>query len=238
MKRNGWLLAVLLCVIFICGCGREEEAPVSTAEDNFIAGQTESEEQPVTIPDASSEIATETETPSAKPAELSAAECQFFTDFIQKTENYGFLLSDYDEPQDVDLNQVFYTGAGIGEGIPEEDLLQYLAAAGQEELMTDCLKLPRQSVEDFLQRKLGIGLEEMRTPFEWLYLPETDSYYREAGDTNYFLFSCVEGRRQGNTYTLCFAPEEDWGALFSGCETVLVETEAEYRFVSNHFLTE
>ncbi|MCI8454225.1 MAG: hypothetical protein HFE84_06380 [Lachnospiraceae bacterium] len=238
MKRNGKFFAVTLCVVFMCGCGSAEKSPTATAKENFATEQSESEKASIKIPAAPSEISTDSEAPFAKRTELSAEECKFFTNFIQEVENYGFLLSDYDTPHDVHLDPVFYIGAGIGEEIPKEDLPRYLAATGQEELMTDCLKLPRQSIEDFLQRKLGIGLRDIHTPFEWLYLSEFDSYYHEAGDTNYFLFSCTEGSRQENIYTLRFTPEEDWGSLLSGCETVLIKTEGEYRFVSNHFLTE
>lgn len=177
------------------------------------------------------------ETPEDSLA-LNDDERQFFTDFIQERENYGFLLSDYSVPEDVRLDEVLYSGAGFGEPLPEEDIPLYLEAAQQEFVETDCLKFTRQGIEDFLLRKLDIGMEDLNIPFEWIYLPETDSYYHEAGDTNYVRFSCVGGSRTGDIYTLHFTPESDWELWNGDCETVIVKTEDGYRFVSNHTLEE
>ena len=176
--------------------------------------------------------------PSAETAELSNDEKQFFTDFIQEIENYGFLLSDYEVPRNVNIGEVLYGGAGFGVGIPDEDIPIYLEAAGQEELYTDCLKMTRQDIEEFLQRKLGIGLEDMSSPLDMVYVAGTDSYYNQAGDTNYAPFSCTGGTREGDTYMLHFAPAADWVEGLGDRETVLVKTEGGYRFLSNHTVTE
>lgn len=55
------------------------------------------------------------ENDTGKPVRLTQEEIQFFTEFIQKMENYGFLLSAYDAPEYVNLDEVFYSGAGIDE---------------------------------------------------------------------------------------------------------------------------
>ncbi|MDE5747302.1 MAG: hypothetical protein K2I21_06970, partial [Acetatifactor sp.] len=131
---------------------------------------------------------------------------------------------------------VLYGGAGFGEEIPEEDIPLYLAQTQQEEVYTDCTKMTRQDIEDFLQRKLGVGLEDMSRPLEMVYVDQTDAYYHQAGDTNYVPFACTGGTRQGDTYTLHFTPAADWFTGFGDCETVLIKTGDDYRFISNRAL--
>lgn len=167
---------------------------------------------------------------------LSQEEKAFFTDFVQKRENYGFLLSDYDTPGEVDLQEVLYCGADFGEPIPQEDVPLYLAAAQKEFIETDCVKFPRQDLETFLEKKMGIGLGEVSRPFEWLYIPELDAYFHEAGDSNYVYFSCTAGERQGDIFILRFSPVNEWDQWLGERETVLVKTEEGYRFLSNHVL--
>lgn len=246
MKRKKLLAVGVIMVCMFSGCGNIGGGPAgggTDVEESSIqseqpresgAGSGQSAESSA---EASAESQPE-EVPSADAAELSDDEKQFFTEFIQEMENYGFLLSDYDTPRDVKLEEVFYGGAGFGEWIPEEDVPLYLEATGAEEIYTDCLKLTRQGIEDFLQGKLGIGLEDMGNPLGMLYLVETDSYYHEAGDTNYAPFACTGGIRQGDTYTLRFTPAVDWLEGFGDRETVLVKTGDGYRFLSNHTVTE
>ncbi len=234
MKKRAKLWAVVLCALLLGGC--KTDSPVETSEPlkeqtEAPTIQTESEE-PSDPPEKEQESQEE-------PIILSREEITFFTRFIQERENYGFLLSEYNVPEDVDLGEVLYSGAGFGEGIPEEDIPLYLAAAGQEWLETDCLKFPVQSIEEFVQRKLGIGFKDIRKPSEWwVYVAETDSYYQEAGDTNFTLFSCIGGVKKGDVYTLRFAPEADWKEWMDDRETVLIKGEKGYRFLSNRFLTD
>jgi len=180
------------------------------------------------------------ENDTGKPVRLTQEEIQFFTEFIQKMENYGFLLSAYDAPGYVNLDEVFYSGAGIDEPMSDEEISAYLAAFGQEELYTDCIKIPRERMEAFLQKKLGIGLEDMGESFgetfAWRYLPEYDAYYHEAGDTNYTSYECVGGTKEGDLYTLHFHTDWFWDDPRSDRETVLRKDGEEYQFVSNHYV--
>lgn len=219
MKRRQFFAMGMIMVCILGGCGNVG-GPEGAPEDSSV----ESEQS----------IPGDTELESS--VELSEDEKAFFTDFIQELENYGFLLSEYSAPEDVNLGEVLYGGAGFGEGIPEEDISLYLALTQQEEVYTDCTKMTRQDIEDFLQRKLGVGLEDMSRPLEMVYVAQTDAYYNEAGDTNYVPFACTGGTRQGDTYTLHFTPVADWFTGFGDCETVLVKTGDDYRFISNHAL--
>ena len=74
--------------------------------------------------------------------ELTSEELRKFTQWINQVNNYGFLLSEYTQPQDVDLSQVFYIGAGIeNTSLSEEEEAAYLKITGDEEIYTDCTRL-------------------------------------------------------------------------------------------------
>lgn len=249
MKRRQFFAMGMIMVCILGGCGNgggslgaPEDSSVESEQS--IPGDTEPEqsvgnsmESSVESTVESSDGSTAEEVPAAEsPVELSEDEKAFFTDFIQELENYGFLLSEYDAPEDVNLGEVLYGGAGFGEWIPEEDIPLYLAQTQQEEVYTDCTKMTRQDIEDFLQRKLGVGLEDMSRPLGMVYVEQTDAYYKEAGDTNYAPFACTGGTRQGDTYTLHFTPAADWFTGYGDCETVLVKTGDDYRFISNRAL--
>lgn len=249
MKRKQFFAMGMVMICILGGCGNvsgSEGVPEdsSVESEQSIPGDTESEQSVGNLTESSVESSVESlgestaeETPVVEDSvELSEDEKTFFTDYIQERENYGFLLSEYDAPEDVNLGEVLYGGAGFGEGIPEEDIPLYLAQTQQEEVYTDCTKMTRQGIEDFLQRKLGVGLEDMSRPLEMVYVAQTDAYYNEAGDTNYIPFACTGGTRQGDTYTLHFTPAADWYTGFGDCETVLVKTGDDYRFISNRAL--
>ena len=245
MKRRQFFAMGMIMVCILGGCGNgggSEGAPENSSveSEQSIPGDTEPEQSAGNSTESSVESSDEStaeETPAAESSvELSEDEKAFFTDFIQELENYGFLLSEYDAPEDVNLGEVLYGGAGFGEWIPEEDIPLYLAQTQQEEVYTDCTKMTRQDIEDFLQRKLGVGLEDMSRPLEMVYVDQTDAYYHQAGDTNYVPFACTGGTRQGDTYTLHFTPAADWFTGYGDCETVLVKTGDDYRFISNRAL--
>lgn len=250
MRKKSVLLFLVLSIALLCSCGdaetpesddpamTEQQPDVNVAQGDgseAAGGADEDAEQGTSDENAVGESDAQDQD-AAELTPLSEEEIQFFTDLIQKMENYGFLLSAYDTPEDVDLGEVFYSGAGIDEVMSDEEIEAYLAERQQEEIYTDCVKVSRERIDAFLRAKLGIGLEEIRTPFPWFYLSEFDSYYHEAGDTNYTPYDCVEGVREGDLYTLRFHTDWFWEDPRSDCETVIRKSGEEYQFVSNRYL--
>lgn len=245
MKKVKILAAGMVVAGLLAGCGNMGNAPVDGGDRAGIPRESSAE-----LTEGSSAVLAESrteisgaedsseDTAATAEIELQEEERAFFTDFIQEKENYGFLLSEYDIPGDVNLFEVLYSGAGFGEGIPEEDIPLYLEKTQEEEIYTDCVKMSRQDIDDFLKRKLGLGLDEMNHSLDVVYLKETDAYYIQAGDTNYLPFMCTGGTVQGDTYTLHFAPAADWAETAGERETVLVKTDDGYRFISNHILAQ
>lgn len=211
MLRRKNLLAVILCsVLLLSGCGRNEQGVVKEAEQETAQ--------------------------NASHLELTQEELDEFTQFIHGMDAYGFLLSEYIIPEEADLGEVFYSGAGLQEEISEEEITAYLTVNQQEEMYTDCVKVPREAAEKLVQERLGLGLEEMDTDSIGVYLPEFDAYYHECGDTNYLGFTCVNGLVNGNVYTLDFQADLDWDYDYANVRTILEKTESGYRFISNQCL--
>ena len=222
MKR---LLVLCLSVLFIMsalsGCG-----------DKIV--------RPTELPAASANSA---QTPSAEadnyPAELSQAEISDFQNAFSDDENYGFLLSAYDDARDVDLYQVFYTGAGMsGPDNSEEIIDAYLASIGETELFTDCTILTYTQIDDFLLAKTGYTLSDMTKSLNWEYVAQYDVFVHQHGDTNYITANCTGGRAVGpDLYEIDYEFNggiyDNDGNLFNGGTATVNTAGAAIKFVSN-----
>ena len=165
--------------------------------------------------------------------EITDSEKEELTNFVRGWDAYGFLLSEYTMPVEVNLGEVFYSGAGASEDISSDEIAAYLKACDQEEMNTDCVKITKQSVESVLDKRLGMTLDEANLSDIGVYLPEYEAYYHECGDTNYMAFTCVDGLANGNVYTVDFVADVDWDWEFSKVRTIMEKTEEGYRFISN-----
>lgn len=224
-KSKFLLCELLLIILVLSGCasGSENDTVESGDSDNYA--QIEEEEQndipdnQIVVEEQeisdNQEESTEQETPEnqdesseQKPSdiqdaieewkagnELSDEELNYFTDFFQSDENYGFLLSDYTTPTDVNLNEVFYCGAGIAAHTLTDDVKAAYEKETGWPIELDVESLSTKQIDDFLMEKTGYSLEEMNKPLSWTYLEQYDSYVSQHGDTNYISFACVSGKR-------------------------------------------
>lgn len=172
------------------------------------------------------------------PRELTNEELREFTAWINTGNNYGnygFLLSEYEDPRDMDLNELFYTGAGMDcERLSQKEQSAYLEATGQAEIYTDCTRLTSEQINDFLEQRLGLSYEDMTHPLDWVYLPEYDIYVHEHGDTNYMNFTCVSGRQTGDgIYELDCVSGDDVYTPYPPSRFTLKKTASDYVPVSN-----
>ena len=127
--------------------------------------------------------------------EITAEEMQYFTEFVQTGNNYGFLMSAYDTPADVNLNEVFFCGL-IGtssDEISEEEKEAYKKTVEWGEIYTDFFRITATELNEYLLETTGLSYEQMNNSIGWSYLPEYDAYYSDHGDTNYTRFSCIGG---------------------------------------------
>lgn len=167
---------------------------------------------------------------------LTEGELRGFEEYLNQSDNYGFLLSDYRTPEFIDLNEVFYSGAGLEQTpLTEEEMSLYLQTAGQPELYTDLVRLSTEQINGFLSEKTGLTLDRIKTGLGWIYLPQYDRYYAEHGDTNMRSFFCPKGEVEGENYRIwCIS---DGYSQFNLESIVTLKKESSgYRFLSNEII--
>lgn len=241
-KTLKMLLMILVCIV-LSACGQEKVTPDTEEPDSTVGGESHEEDQKKEIEIIPAEKADIPKKANESGRALTAKELQLFDELIQKSGNYGFLLSVYDTPADADLNEIFYNGLGAKqEEITEEEEQAYLKAIGQSELYTDFNKITATQLNDFLLEKTGLSYEQMNTRLEWTYIPEYDAYYSEHGDTNYRTFNCEEGyTADEKRFVLQVAPEgygDEDGYHEMRYELILEKYGETYQFKSNRLMME
>ncbi len=99
---------------------------------------------------------------------------------------YGFLLTEYDDPRDVDWNEICYNGAGLDQDIDYESAVDsYLKKTHEEEMLGDLTVIPEEDLRAFVKQTTGYEYSDMRYPLGWVFLNDIGAYAFEHGDTNY-----------------------------------------------------
>ena len=236
-SRQLFIIAVLsiLVILGVVGCNNtnisketetsSDSAAIESTDETRI--ESESDTVKVTQPDETDSKETEpiTEVEVTARHELSTNELESFTALLQEVENNGFLLSSYVTPEDIDLHQLLYNGAGMimDNTLSSEERNAYEAVSG--EIYTDITHLTTTQIDEFLHKKMGIGFADTTLELDWTYLSEFDAYYMQHGDTNLFSPVCVSGYMEGDMIYLDFEP--------SGCHLTLQKNGDDYLFISN-----
>lgn len=166
--------------------------------------------------------------------------------YLNEDSSYGFLLSSYDIPEDIDLNQVFFSGAGFaGEKLTEKEKELLLDRIPQKEIRTPVVKVTDEQIEELLSAKAGISYEDSRHPLTeedgWARIRRYNSWYALRGDTNRQYIQCSDAWQQGDVYIVHYqlfaqAPgeENDKSALYRPTYEVQLEKTGDgYRFCYN-----
>lgn len=173
------------------------------------------------------------------PVELTSSELSDFQTAFRAADNYGFLLCTYDDVKDVDLLQVFYTGAGMSNPENSEEIAnKYMASIGETEMYTDYTILTTQQINDFLTVKTGYNLSNMKTSLGWDYVDAYDAYINFHGDTNYINVTCTVGRAVSeDLFEIEYAFDGLWcdskGNSVTGGTVTVKNTGDKMQFVSN-----
>ena len=150
--------------------------------------------------------------------------------YLSRIDNYGFLLSYYDDSRDLNLDSLFYNAAGLENQSSKPGV--YDAAVNLlGELHGDLIALRSSDLDTFLRDKTGYSLSDMRNTFSMPYDSGTDMYYRTVSDTNYSPVECSCGRMDeaGNYILDCTLPY--WGGRQT--RLTLRPDEDGFCFVSN-----
>lgn len=173
--------------------------------------------------------------------ELTAFELGQISQVLCEIDAYGFLCSFYTDVRDAELDQVFYTGAGIrDEAFIKEVRDDYLKAVHAEEFHTDFLALRETDMDALLKKRTGYGLSDMRKPLGWTYLTEQKAYCMEAGDTNYMEAAVIQGLKteDGMYYIAYENPALAYTDDSALCRVTLRKQGDTYQFVANEKFAE
>lgn len=265
MNKNKKCVAAIgmVCMGLLFGCGADREAESTGAQESEMenalkteqdAQENLTEEGNLTEDQESAEDRGSITEDSAgqdedgdggqKERKLTQEELAEYTKWLNQRDNYGFLLSDWNTPEQINLLEVFYNGAGISQQATEEQIQIYLKQEGQEELYTDFWVITHEKINDFMLEKLGLTYDELTAKgnlsFEDAYLVDADCFAMEVGDTNYTQFEAVSGteNEEGTIITLHYRNTHlstiEWVEWVEAGEVVI--TKDSRQFLSNHIV--
>lgn len=264
MNRNRKCVAAIgmVCMGLLFGCGADrdsegvggqeslEEDALKTensTEDEITDDRNPAEEQDAAEEknpiDGESVVQEQSEADSSESGngELTKEELTEYTEWLNQWDNYGFLLSDWNTPEQINLLEVFYNGAGISQQATEEQIQIYLKQEGQEELYTDFWVITHEKINDFMLEKLGLTYDELTAKgnlsFEDAYLVDADCFAMEVGDTNYTQFEAVSGteNEEGTIITLHYRNTHLSTIEWVEAGEVMI-TKDSRQFLSNHIV--
>ena len=132
---------------------------------------------------------------------------EMLQNYLNEDSSYGFLLSSYDIPEEIDLNQVFYSGAGYEQKEltkKEKELL--LQRIPQDEISTPVVKVTDEQVDTLLRQKAGITYDEAKKSFKeedgWEHIGRMEAWYALRGDSNRMYAQCTDAWQQGDLYII------------------------------------
>lgn len=192
------LLPLLSVALLITGCGKntttDDTAPASSQE--ISVEEIQHTEKPQSE-----------ETAADETVELSDSELDEFTTLFNTPEYKGFLTDPFNNPDDIDLNAVFYYGAGIDvKDVSDDEINDYLAAVDQPQVYGDLYVMRATDFNKFFETHLGTSAPKDLPDSYWAYVADHDSYYYYHWDSMYDGkdFKCISGEKDGASYTLRF----------------------------------
>ncbi len=245
---RGMLAVIILSAMLgLAACGADTGSPENEAragtekdgiQDNSHALGSSGIQEGSVRPDSSFIPDNDTDRPAANEPKrlLTEDELRGFEEYLNRTDNYGFLMSDYQSPEYINLNEVFYSGAGLEQfPLTEEERDMYLKTVGQPELFTDLVRLSTEQIDAFLTEKTGLSLDRMKSGIGWIYLAPFDRYYSEHGDTNMRSFFCPGGEVDGGIYRIrCLS--DGYSQFNLESIVTLKKVSSGYQFLSNEII--
>ena len=191
---------VLSFSMLFAGCNGKT---VITVDNDFPIQLEENDEQNTNVdcPDSEND-----ETNKTGENELSEDELKVYTDLFNTPEYKGFLLTPFENAEDIDYDSVFYYGAGIEDELKSGEEEDYLEASGNKEIYGDLFILRSDSLTKYLETHLGVSDFIIPEKYYWDYIESRDTYYyyHWSSDFDDYQFECISARKDGNAVTLRF----------------------------------
>lgn len=148
------------------------------------------------------------------------------------------LTSDFMEPKEIDLSQLFYTGIPGADNELRENERAYLEPQWEDMIMLDCYRIFPEQMDEILKTYLGISFRDtLGVGLEnFTYWEETDCYYKCGGGANvrWVRIHSAYAQEDG-TIALCYstAGSPDFVQVDPPKVAVLRPVGAGYQILSN-----
>ena len=163
--------------------------------------------------------------------EITVFNTEFFNGDITNMNNM-LLSSEYSQPDEINLFELFYNGVGGAFGEVSEDELSMLTELCSDAPYLDIIKITANEMDAFLQEKMGISLAETKKTGldSFYYLEQYDSYYLIMGDSNFDWCMVTSGTCESNNKLILKYEKEYEGGQWV---VILQKTDDGYLFISN-----
>ena len=158
-----------------------------------------------------------------KLKEMDADELAALEDYLNERSSYGFLHSTYEEPADIDLNQVFYTGAGFKQKKLEKKEKELLFdRISIKDTNLPVVKVTEEQIDDLLTRKAGITYEDsnrkLDTAGTWAHIGRYKAWYSVHSDSNQMYIKCSDAWTGGDKCIVHYELTDDLPAYMAPSE--------------------
>jgi len=193
-KRKSILAMILSAsmLLAVTGCALERQSS-SDLQDGSVATQNENLKDDI-FSEFTKETVDEDTQKEVYSRPMTDEEIHQISDWASDIENYGFFLSSYQDPKDADYKEVLYSGARINscdEYTRDELNDEWIRVTGVG-LSYDPFVFKRQELNEFLQRKVGLGIDDIELDLP--YSSNLDAYIWQLSDTNITDHRCSEGK--------------------------------------------
>ena len=162
---------------------------------------------------------------------LTSEELSKITSFLEEIENNGFVISEYNNASEIDLDKVLYSGANINKEITDEERKVFYEKLGKEDYQMNVYCIEEEKIAELFKQKTGEELTNIEERLKsWTYLPEYKEFCSEHSDTSYTTVECVEGKKEGENITVKLNLEN---SSIGQTQLTLKEQGDSYIFVSN-----
>ncbi len=157
--------------------------------------------------------------------ELNKEQLGEIANYLNQSDNNGFLLSSYNSPSEIDL---YYIISEPKFSVTEEEFTEYEQLAS-EEVTTGLYKATSEEIKNLLVTKFGAQFVDNMNTENCHYLEQNDSYYTLCGDDLHVDIVCTKGVKKENTYIVDYESKEKTGIYIKGRVTLADG----YLFISN-----
>ena len=241
------LTGAIITTMLLAGCGVQgnnntdveiaDQAPVeATSEAVIDSMEAASEDASVETPDNND---------NHEPAymlegtPLTEDEMGQLQDFFNQPDNYGFTLSSYKTPDEIDWGKVFAYGAGIENcEYSQEALDAYLEADEYyDSVEYDVIALSGDDIRAFVETKTGKTDFDVASVDGFTYVESFDILFAQVSDTYDRNVSCLDGVKSGDSIQVVVeAGLQEHKRLITLKEAN--ESDKTYQFCSNRELWE